>query len=376
MQKNKMKKQKSCFLYRVFFTLVLGACALLLTVNSYAQTAEPIEGLGPLLSEAATQYLQPVFPALSANFNSGWFSSIPPRKKLAFDIEIGLAAVGTRIGSGAEDFSIPGHYYFSPTMAQEFTESIADQPNIRSQVVDQLVNTGIAMSMSGGTIIGGNQNVTLHFGDKDEINFVIRHPDYPFPVYVNLEAEPFEVEAGGVLGGWPALPLAFPQIKLGTIMGTQLIFRGVPPIAINDDVGDFSFTGFGLMHNPMVWLPKILPVQAALGGMWQSISLGDHLDIRTLSFAGMVGYQLGKRWVRLTPQLGFISDRTTMEFNYTESIDVPGGEEEITLDMSLEQAQSRRTFVGLHLYLVHLNFFARYFMSGETGVAGGISISF
>ena len=357
-------------IFLLFFIIVV------FSPTVFAQAEEEMEGLGPLLSEAATQYLQPVVPALSANLNSGWFSTMPPRKKLAFTFEFGLAAIGTEIGEGAQSLNVPGRYYFSRAMAEEFTESINDQPAIRDQVIDQLLSEGVTLSMEGGTVIGGNQNITLHFGENDEVNFVLRHADYPFPVYVNLETEPFEVEAGGALSGFPGLPFALPQLKLGTLFGTQVILRGTPPIEIDEEVGDFQFMGFGLMHNPMVWLPKILPVQAAVGGMWQSMTVGDHLDIKTASIAGMVGYQVGKRWIRLTPQLGFMTDQTTLDFNYTESIEVPGGEEEITVDMSLEQATANRTFVGLHLYLLHLNLYGRYFMSGEKGVAAGIAVSF
>jgi len=367
---------KKLYIPSLFFRAALLCLFIFYPDIDYAQTSEVKEGIGPMLSEAASQYINPVMPAFNASMNSGWFQSIPARKNQTFTLEFGLAAAGTRIGLSDKDINILGRYYFSQNQAEEFTESIDNYPEIRSQVITKLINEGVPISMNGSNILGRNKIITIHYGEDDRVDYAIYHEDYNFPVYVSLEAEPTEIEAGGVLAGFRYLPAAFPQLKLGTLYSTQLILRGSPPIKIHEDIGNFGFIGIGLMHNPLSWLPETRPFQAALGGMWQGYNLGDYVDLKTLSLAGMGGYQYDRNWIKITPQLGFVADKSTLEFNYDETIDVPGGEDEISVHMSMEQDMAVRTFIGLHLYMYHVNLYSRYFMTGKRGFAGGLALSF
>jgi hypothetical protein len=356
--------------------IYLSLIFILPPANVYSHETEEIEGIGPVLSEAATQYIDPLMPAFNANINSGWFYSIPGREEQKFTIEFGLSAIGTQIGLGYRNIDVLGRYYFPQSQAEEFTESIAEYPDIRSQVISKLVNEGVAISMNGGNIIEGNELITIHYGEDDMVNFAIEHEDYPFPVYVNLEAEPTVIEAGGALAGLSHLPGFSPQLKLGTLYGSQLILQASPPIKINDEVGSVHFLGLGVMHNPLIWFPETVPFQAAVGAMLQGFKLGKYVNLNTLSLAAMGGYKFEKDWISLTPQLGITADRSTLHFKYNETIEVPEGEDEIEVDMTLEQKMAMRTFIGLHTKMAFFNIFGRYYLSGQKGVAAGITLSF
>lgn len=56
-----------------------------------------------------------------------------------------------------------------------------------------------------------------------------------------------------------ALPLAAPQFSFGTVFGTMASVRFLPNVKMGE-LGELSYFGFGLQHNPAVFLPIPLPV--------------------------------------------------------------------------------------------------------------------
>ena len=73
------------------------------------------------------------------------------------------------------------------------------------------------------------------------------------------------------------LIFAVPQISIGLFMGTELNIRYLPPIEIDEDIGEISFIGYGLSHNLNQWIPVPLPLapKLTIGFMFQEFEIGD-----------------------------------------------------------------------------------------------------
>ena len=40
-----------------------------------------------------------------------------------------------------------------------------------------------------------------------------------------------------------------PQIEIGSLWGTELLIRFIPPVNLGENIGDFAFWGLGLKHS-------------------------------------------------------------------------------------------------------------------------------
>lgn len=357
--------------------LILG-CALIFSTGLYGQSGQTEDELTILLNQTANSYVSPMMPSLSASLNSSWLS-MPPTTRMGFDIRLGGTAALSDLNTDPGSFAHTGQYYLSRDAAEELTTDIEDQPDIREQVITQLVNDGIPINITGTTIVGpANQNMLVRFGDDGEVDFTVRHAEYPFPVHITLEPDDIELELGGVFQeeGLTQFPAAAPQITLGTLYGTQAVIRYIPAIEIDKENGSFSYLGGGLLHNPMVWLPDFAYVDIGLGAFWQQIKLGDIMEMQTVSYGAMVGRSFGPGWANVTPQLGLLWDGMTMDMQYTEELDTPGESRDVTMELALESPTEMRTFVGLEGYLFHLTMFGRYYVSGRGGLTAGVGLSF
>jgi hypothetical protein len=65
-----------------------------------------------------------------------------------------------------------------------------------------------------------------------------------------------------------------PQIEIGSLFGTELLIRYIPPVNMGKDIGDFAFWGFGLKHS-----------------ISQYFNTGDELENRYFDMAIQAVYQ-------------------------------------------------------------------------------------
>ncbi|MFC2130743.1 DUF6588 family protein [Bacteroidota bacterium] len=56
----------------------------------------------------------------------------------------------------------------------------------------------------------------------------------------------FNLPEGGGLDYFYAV---VPQVEIGALFGTELLLRGLPPVNMGEDIGDFAFWGIGLKHS-------------------------------------------------------------------------------------------------------------------------------
>jgi hypothetical protein len=95
----------------------------------------------------------------------------------------------------------------------------------------------------------------------------------------------------GVFGGFPNLfnlPeggnlnylfAGVPQFEIGSLYGTELLVRFIPPVNMGDEIGDFAFWGFGLKHSISQYFNKgDEPGRRYFDAAIQIVYQGTHLD--------------------------------------------------------------------------------------------------
>ncbi len=95
---------------------------------------------------------------------------------------------------------------------------------------------------------------------------------------------------------------AVPQIEIGSLYGTELLLRFVPPVKFDTNVGDFSFYGVGLRHSISQYFPQRW-FDCSIQGVYQHTSLTNTIgltesklaaDATIMSANVQLGKQLGK----------------------------------------------------------------------------------
>ena len=117
---------------------------------------------------------------------------------------------------------------------------------LRNLVIDAITAKDFPVVLYGPTITGSkDRNVKIVFSPNGTESLQINDPRYPFPVNVNIPSKTVVLDGvTGIMDGFPLFPSAAPQLKLGTLFGTQAILRLVPPIKVSDELGKFQLYRF------------------------------------------------------------------------------------------------------------------------------------
>lgn len=354
---------------------ILTVFLLAIVLNTSVQAAEDgdnglKETLEQLAEDAAEMYVSPIASAFGSNLNGGWFHKAPSAKMFSLDLEFGLVGMGTFYPKADEykHFSITGTFQFNSEQAVELVGDIELPPELepfRDQIIEALVNaiTGVefTVGISGATIIGDpDDEIQIEFRGYD---IVVDNPLYGLPgeeETITITVDPYMLSLG--FGGLEALskysffPLAAPQLCVGTVLGTRATFRYLPSIAISEEIGKLNYFGFGLQHNPAVWLKVPLPVNISAGFYTQTLKVGEIFKAKTTAFGLNVSKQFGFRMLNITPYAGFMVESSSMEVTYDFIVD----EEEFSIAFDLEGENKSRLTLGLSLRLAIFNLNADY----------------
>lgn len=170
------------------------------------------------------------------------------------------------------------------------------------------------------------------------------------------------------------VPSFGPTIAVGTLFGTQAIFRYVPKVKVGD-MGDFEYFGWGLRHNFDQYIPvPLFPLNIAASFYTQSIKLGTIIDSRTLHF----GVQTSLNILPIvTPYVGYQLEKTSMEFKYTYKYnDFDGVPIEIPVSFTNETDFSGRFLAGLSFRFLLLNINVDYSFAHYHAFSFGAGLKF
>ncbi len=377
----KFEKREEVMTKRFYFYMI--SCLIIVfilvsTVRAQEEAPTLMETLQQLSEDAAKSYLNPVSSAYGADLNSGWFHRAPEAEKFGVDLEFGLVVMGSFFDDANKHFSTTGTFRFRREEAQQLTAGLTDLPDdAKEALINEIISHDYSMEISGATIIGSSE-------DSLKINFIGQNITFTSPntgqdTTVNMGASEITLPVAGFgdLADLKMLPLLAPQFSIGTIFGTQATFRYLPTTRINDDLGDFSYFGFGIQHNPAVWLPLPLPVDLGLSFATQKLTIGELFETKTTAFGLNVSKEIGFTGLNLTPYAGYQLESSTMRVTYNMILDTPTGQQETQkIDFEMEGENKSRLTVGLGLRLLLININADYSFGKYNSASVGINLRF
>ena len=339
------------------------------------------ESLKQLTERAANAYFEPVVTPIGINLNGGWFHKAPPAKMFGLNLELGIVGMTTFLPEDVDrTFSVTDeNFRFSLNQADLLTSFIFSDPifaglpadvqsAIQQDIINQITGQDFTIGISGATIVGLETD-TIKI-DFSEATFDVDVAGYTGQVTVPTQQ--LDLGFGGLsfLADMSSVPLAAPQLGVGTVLGTRATIRYIPTIDLStipgaslfldEDFGKISYFGFGLQHNPGVFLPIPIPVDVAVAFYTQTLKIGeDFIKVKTTAWGLNASKRLGIGPINITPYAGFMFEKSTINIKYTLGIeDFVGLPPEIELEFKGEN-KSRLT-LGLSLKLLLFNINADY----------------
>ncbi len=325
------------------------------------------ETLNALSGDAARNYVKPMVTSFGSDMNSGWFHKVPAAKVFGWDLEFGFVFMGTMFADKDKDFSVTGKFRFTKEQAEEMVEnSDLDIPPgaVYDALIEQIISRDFNVEIAGPTITGPAYDDMDTPDTDDDLNYIyVYFPETDFTVDNETYTVPYSktvIPFGGLLEDLSFMPLTAPQLSLGTIYGTQLSFRFLPEVEMTPEIGNLSYSGFGIQHNPQAWLPVEIPVDLALAFFTQSMDIGSVAEASASTYGINVAKTFGAKLLSVTPYLGLSGESSKMKFHYdyqTGSTS-PGVPETIKINFEVEGKNTSRVTTGLsfRLAIVNLNF--------------------
>lgn len=365
-------------MYKTVRFLVLLLITVSFTVS--AQEKSDLEkSLNGLLNDAGKAYLGPIGSAFGANLNSGWVHRAPQSKLFGFDLEVGFVAMGTMFQDENKTFKKTTEFKFSTEQATVLVEtqpefkspaSGSPQEQAKTQLINKITGKTYTTSIFGPTIVGKkSEEIQVLFPGE---SVTIGGSTYSIP------EKDASTGITGVLDDLSALPLAAPQLTFGTIYGTSVSFRYLPAVKINDDLGDFKYFGFGLMHNPQAWLPIPLPVDLSAAFFTQTMDVGKFFQAKATMFGIFASKKFGPGIINITPYVGFSIESSTIDVTYDVVIPTPAipNPTPTQIKFSLEGENSTRITVGASLKILLINLNVDYSLAKYNVASAGLSFYF
>lgn len=343
-----------------------------------------------LSEDAAKKYVSPVVSAFGSDMNGGWFHKAPSAKVFGLDLEFGLVGMGTFFPKDEEfkHFSASTIFPLDSDQALQLVlnSNLGLPAPAQDALVQELMNKtkigDITVEISGATIIGESDDyITINFSQTD-ITFT--NPITGLPQTVTLQPDTISLGIGGLgkfLADISFLPFVAPQASIGTILGTRAVFRYFPEISlpvtdITQDIGKFSWFGWGIQHNPGVFFPTPLPLDISLGFFKQNLRINPSeatggtvtpiFEASTTAYGLTVSKRLGIGILNVTPYAGYLreSSKITFDYNYTLDEGTPR-EQKIPISFFLEGENKSRFTFGLGMRLLLFNINADYNILGK-----------
>lgn len=334
-----------------------------------AQSLE--ETVAKLSTVAAQKYVEPAVTAFGSNLNSGWVNQVPQAKTLGLDLNIKIVGMGTFLNDKAKTFSTDGMFRFTSQQADNILANshiTSSDPNYTA-AKQVILSREWNVKFSGPTIIG-----------KDSDHLKIYFPGYDNHAGLKIESYNETVdEVKGLLDELPILPMACPQVTIGTVMGTSVSVRYFPSVELDKKLGKLSFGGFGIIHNPAVWFNNPLPVDFGIGYFYQKLKVGDILESDASQYGVFVSKTIGTT-IALTPYAGFVIEdsKTKVNYDYEYNAVVNGAVVNVKdkISFELKGENSSAFLIGATIKLAVLNLNVDYKMAKYKTLSAGVSFGF
>ena len=276
-----------------------------------------------------------------------------------------------------QDFDANGSFQFNQDQAKGIVENSSLNPGDPgyNELIAELVAQEFEIGIYGATIIGDPDNhVMLDFPAQPITVDVLG-----IPTVYDLNAITMDSGVGGLID-MELLPLAAPQLSIGTIYGTKAAFRYMPTYEVSKELGEFNYFGFGIQHNPKAWLPIPLPIDICASYFTQSMELGDIITANATAFGINASKTFGFKFLSFTPYAGYMLESSNMVFKYSYPIgnDPVSGAPLDPLDVKfdIDGANKSRITLGTTLRLGIFNINADYNIAKYNSMTAGFAIGF
>jgi hypothetical protein len=168
----------------------------------------------------------------------------------------------------------------------------------------------------------------------------------------------------------PGLPFLIPQVSIGLIKGTEVMFRYIP-ISFKEAKVQIFGAGLKIGLNKLFNL-KLLPVDVAVQTVYQVFNIGDIIKSSTFSS----NIHASKTLLVVTPYFGIGYENTKMNFDYTFTYSLPNQPQtNVPIKLALTGENHFRAVIGMSLKLAILMIHADYNLTKYPSFNGGIGFS-
>jgi hypothetical protein len=282
------------------------------SVAAQEGTTELEEILEQFSGDNARGYMQPLADLFGANMNSGWFRSAYVPEE-GFQLSIELVGMGARVGDDHRSYAATTPAGFEPG------------------------------TFSTATIFGGPGTVVSHAGNA---------------------SLSYAGSDGIIDASW--FPAAAPQLRIGSLAGTEVIGRFATTIGIdNEDVPTITLWGAGARHSVSQYFPR-LPVDLSVGLMYTKLTADELVNFTALT----IGAQVGKRLGDFEVYGGGAWERSALDLSYTSTDPSNPG----SVMLELDGANSARLTAGGAVNAGFLHLFGEVNVGSVTNFSLGFAV--
>lgn len=338
-----------------------------MTPEAFSQESDGVaEEIQQLTETAARGYIAPIITNFGADLNGGLFHKAPSPVVFQLNFEVGATLMGSFIDDRKRTFKTQGDIRFSDAQADLLTASIPDA-TARNEVKQILLSQEFYVTFLGPTVTGSKKEKLKMVYDQQTFQ-TSQGP-------VTIPQTTFELPVTGVLSDYSIVPLATPQLRVGTLIGTMFSFRYIPKIEINPKVGRFQYVGFGIMHNPDIWFGGKLPFDVGIGFFTQTFSLStDLITATSTSYDFRISKTFGKTGLNMTPYAAFLIEQAEFDIKYPYTVKVNNVKQTQTVSFSLESENTYRLTLGMGFRILAFNFYVDYNIAKINSVTGSFFI--
>jgi len=210
-------------------------------------------------------YLQPLVETMNATSNSRFFNqAFVPQKVDKPYFRFGIHGMMGFVRDDmktynpdmpAEEASIEKLYKYMtlvPLNIKDTTGLIYYA--LKAILYDGISSGSIVLPKEAATVLGFKQE-KFNLPNDTLVNLIERNPAYKLLPkemqdsvlnIIKQFPETFSLPEGANLS---TLMAAVPQFEIGSLYGTELLIRFIPPVNMGKNIGDFAFWGFGLKHS-------------------------------------------------------------------------------------------------------------------------------
>lgn len=271
-------------------------------------------------------YLEPMVVAVNATSNARFYHSayIPKKDSLYFRFSV----------HGMAGFVPEDQRWYKATIPTEQSNGVTSAEGVIYNVLKGIFKKGIET----GNIVPPDRSPTVLGYGLDTFFIPVSYLQSEIrnhPAYTLLDSAT-RVSVDNAISGLPGnlnLPpgsnittimAAIPQLEVGSLYGTELLIRFIPPVKLDTTIGDFSFWGIGVKHSISQYFDDpYLDVAAQI--VYQGTSLTNTVGVTSAKLKASasiwnVNVHASKRFNWFTAFTGLSVDNVSINADYTYTL--------------------------------------------------------